>query len=74
MRASQRRSDAGRHATLPDPGIGARIGNSRPTRGFIRFECLNQTRVLIVDLSSILAKSPSSRRRRSAAHFGPTLP
>ena len=28
---SQRRSDAGRHATLLNPGISTRIGNSRPT-------------------------------------------
>ena len=28
---SQRRRHAGRHATLPNPAIGARIGNSRPT-------------------------------------------
>jgi hypothetical protein len=28
---SQRRSDASRHATLPNQGISAGIGNSRPT-------------------------------------------
>jgi len=32
MRARQRRADIGRRATLPNPGVGARIGNSRRTR------------------------------------------
>jgi len=66
MRASQRRSDAARHATLPNPGISARIGNSRPTSAAGR-----QLERKSAECPSRLLGSPPdhrSRRRQTNAY------
>ena len=67
---SRVRSDASRHATLPNPGIGARIVNSRPTSKILDRQTSAARTNVRRRPSSRIVRRPSS----SAASIGSMVP